>query len=123
MGVVYTNSGAFQPQDGSSITAYGTTNSSWGIAGGLSRLQMGNSRWLFSTMGFVQRNAQQRFYAEMGFGVDDTQGGSNDSGVDDFFQGEGWNLFAQAEFRYVMPIGMGSSGAIHHDTTDNKYLI
>lgn len=123
VGVVYTKSGALQPQDGAFMTAYGTTNESWGVAGGLNRLQMGDSRWIFSTQGIVQRNAQQRFYAEMGFGVDDTQGGSNDSDVDDFFQGEGWNLFTQAEFRYVMPIGMGSSEPIHQYTTDNGILV
>ena len=123
VGAVYTNFGTFQPQDSTFLTAYGTSNSSWGVAAGLSRLQLGDSRWIFSSLGLVQRNAQQRFYAEMGFGVDDTQGGSNDSGVDDYFQGEGWNIFLQAEFRYVLPIGMGVGEPIHHYTTDNGILV
>ena len=45
--------------------------------------------------------------------VGTTPSGSNDSGVDDFFQGEGWNIYAQAEYRYVLPVGMGSGEPIH----------
>lgn len=122
VGVAYSKFGAFQPQANLFLTGYGTTNDSWGIGGALSRLQLGDSRWFVAPVGFVQRNAQQRFYSELGFGIDETQGGSNDSHVSDFFQGEGWNVFAHAEFRYVAPLGMGRGDPVHHYKTNAGVL-
>jgi hypothetical protein len=114
--------GQWQPQDSLVFTAYGTTNKSWGVAGSLRRARFGESRWFVSPMFYVQRNTAQRFYSELGFGVDETQGGSNNSDVNDFFQGRGWNVYGDAEFRYVMPIGLGRDQIIHQFDTDGGIL-
>ena len=121
-GLVHVSNGRWQPQDTLVLTAYGTTNESWGVAGSVRRLRLGESRWTASPLFFVQRNTEQRFYAEGGFGVDGTQGGSNDSDVNDFFQGRGWNAYANVEFRYVLPVGLGREQVTHQYQTEAGIL-
>lgn len=121
-GVVRVKHGQWQPQDTLVLTAYATSNESWGLAATLRHARLGAGRWTVSPLFYLQRNTEQRFYAETGFGVDETQGGSNDSGVDDYFQGKGWNAYAEAEFRYLLPIGLGRSEVVHRYQTDQGLL-
>jgi len=122
IGVARIKHGQWQPQDTLILTAYGTSNESWGLAGTLRRARLGESRWYVSPLFYVQRNTEQRFYGDAGFGVDETPGGNNDSAADAFFQGKGWNAYADAEFRYVLPIGLGRREVIHRYETEEGLL-
>lgn len=122
IGVVRIKEGQWQPQDTSVLTAYGTSNESWGVGGALQRARLGNSRWFVNTLAYVQRNTEQRFYIEAGFRVNGTQRGSNESDEGDFLQGTGWNAYADAEFRYVLPIGLGRTDVVHRYETQGGLL-
>lgn len=121
-GVFYVQEGQFQPQDSVFLTAYVTNNDSFGIAGAWNRARFGESRWFASPLLSAQRNGAQRFYSELGFGVGDTPGGSNESSQDEFLEGSGWDVYTDVTFRYVVPAGLGADDIVHRFETSQGLL-
>lgn len=122
-GVAYYDPQHFESLDSTYATAYYTQNDSWALAGGLSRLRFGDSRWFMQANGMLRYNTRQRFYGDVGVREGDTPSGGNDSDADDFLEGEGWDSWLEAEFRYVLPIGAGRGNAMHTFVTSDGLLV
>jgi hypothetical protein len=122
IGAVYYRKGTFKPHDGFFLTGYGTSNSSFGLFGGMTNLQLSKRLFFNPTIGFMN-NDQQRFYGDFGFEIGGTPpSGSNDSDENDFVFGSGIDSYLHLTFRYVLPIGAGSDPQPHRYTT-NKGLL
>ena len=122
VGLIYFQEGQFQPQDSAVLTGYVTNNDSFGITGAWNRARFGDSRWFASPLLTVRRNQAQRFYSELGFGVGDTPGGSNESSQDEFMEGQGWDVYTDVTFRYVVPVGLGADDIVHRFDTSEGLL-
>lgn len=122
VGAFYYQEGQFQPQDSLFLTAYVTNNDSFGLAGAWNRARFSESRWFVTPGFYARRNRAQRFYSELGFGVDDTQGGNNDSSQEQFFEGRGWDVYGDVEFRYIAPVGLGREDIVHRFDTSEGLL-
>ena len=122
LGAVYVRKGVFQPDDGLFVTAYGTSNSSFGLFGGLTNTRLSERLFFSPTIG-VMINEQQRFYGDLGYNVGDIPSGSNDSDEDDFAFGSGIDTFLHLNFRYVLHIGPDSDEPLHRFTTNDGLLV
>jgi len=122
LGAVYFRKAVFQPQDGLFVTGYGTSNSSFGLFGGLSNLKL-SDRLFFSPLAGIMLNDQQRFYGDLGYDVNGSPSGSNDSDENDFLFGSGIDSYLHLNFRYVLPIGAGAGPQPHSYTTNGGQLV
>ena len=122
VGAVYFRKGIFQPQDGLFLMGYGTSNSSFGLFGGLTNVQLTKRLFFNPTIG-VMINEQQRFYGDFGYDPSTIPSGSNDSDKDDFVFGSGIDVYLHLKFRYVLPIGAGSGPQPHGYTTNKGLLV
>lgn len=122
LGAVYFRKGVFQPHDGFFLTGYGTSNSSFGLFGGMSNLQLSKRLFFNPTIGFMS-NDQQRFYGDFGYELDGMPpSGSNESDEEDFIFGGGIDSYMHLTFRYVLPFGAGAGGQPHRYTTNEGLL-
>jgi len=122
LGAVYYRRGVFQGQDNFFLTGYGTSNSSFGLFGGMTNLQLSKRLFFNPTIGFMS-NDQQRFYGDFGYELGGAPpAGSNDSDENDFVFGSGIDSFLHMTFRYVLPIGAGSDAQPHRYTTSEGLL-
>jgi hypothetical protein len=78
VGAMYLRKGVFQPEDSLFLTGYGTSNSSFGLFGGLTNLQLTKRLFFNPTVG-AMLNEQQRFYGDLGYDANVIPSGSNDS--------------------------------------------
>jgi hypothetical protein len=116
VGAVYYRKGAFQSHDGFFLTGYGTSNTSFGLFGGMTNLQLSKRLFFNPTIGFMS-NDQQRFYGDLGFEIGGAPpSGSNESDENDFVFGSGIDSYLHLTFRYVLPIGAGSDPQPHRYT-------
>jgi len=122
LGAVYYRKSIFQPQDGLFVTGYGTSNSSFGLFGGLLNTRLSERLFFSPTIGFML-NEQQRFYGDLGYDPNEVPSGSNDSEEKDFTFGSGIDSYLHLTFRYVLPIGVGSAEQPHAYTTNNGLLV
>jgi hypothetical protein len=122
LGAVYFRKGVFQPHDGLFVTGYGTSNSSFGLFGGMTNLQLSKRLFFSPTIGFMS-NDQQRFYGDLGYEIGGAPpSGSNGSDEKDFIFGTGIDSYLHLTFRYVLPIGAGSGEQPHRYTTNQGLL-
>ena len=122
LGAVYFRKAVFQPQDGLFLTGYGTSNSSFGLFGGMSNLQLSKRLFFSPTLGFMS-NDQQRFYGDFGYELGGAPpSGSNDSDENDFIFGTGIDSYLHMTFRYVLPIGAAKGSQPHRYTTNEGLL-
>jgi hypothetical protein len=98
IGAVYFRKGVFQPHDALFVTGYGTSNSSFGIFGGLTNVQLAKRLFFSPTIGLMI-NDQQRFYGDFGHDIGNIPWGSNDSDKDDFYFGSGIDSYLHLTFR------------------------
>jgi hypothetical protein len=83
LGAVYYRKGTFQSHDGLFVTGYGTSNSSFGLFGGMTNVQLSKRLFFSPTIGFMS-NDQQRFYGDFGYEIGGAPpSGSNGSGEND----------------------------------------
>ena len=75
LGAVYYRKGIFQPHDGLFVTGYGTSNSSFGLFGGLLNTRLSERLFFSPTIGFMI-NDQQRFYGDLGYDPNEAPSGS-----------------------------------------------
>jgi hypothetical protein len=122
VGAIYFRKGVFQPHDGLFLMGYGTSNSSFGLFGGLTNVQLAKRLFFSPTVGFMN-NDEQRFYGDFGYDPNDIPSGSNDSDQDDFVFGSGIDVYLHLTFRYVLPIGAGSGPQPHSYTTNEGLLV
>ena len=122
VGAMYFRKGVFQPQDGLFLTGYGTSNSSFGLFGGLTNVQLTKRLFFNPTVG-AMLNEQQRFYGDLGYDANVTPSGSNDSDENDFVFGSGIDTYLHLTFRYVLPIGVGSGQQPHNYSTNKGLLV
>jgi hypothetical protein len=122
LGAVWFKKGVGQPDASAFLTGYGTSNSSFGLFGGLNNLRFGE-RLFFSPNIGIMVNDQQRFYGDYGYPVGSIPSGSNDSSEDDFVFGSGIDSFARFTFKYLLPIGAGSDEAPTRYTTEGGLLV
>jgi hypothetical protein len=121
LGAVFFRKSVGQPDSSMFLTGYGTSNSSYGLFGGLSNLKFGERLFFSPTLG-VMLNDQQRFYGDYGYPTGSIPSGSNDSLEDDFVFGSGIDSYAHFTFRYLLPIGAGVEAPTQY-TTDNGLLV
>ena len=122
LGAIYFRKAVFQDNDGLFLTGYGTSNSSFGLFGGMTNLQL-SKRLFFSPMAGFMSNDQQRFYGDFGYVIGGTPpSGSNDSDKDNFVFGSGIDSYLHLTFRYVLPIGAGGGEQPHRYTTNQGLL-
>jgi hypothetical protein len=122
LGAVFFRKAVFQPQDGFFLTGYGTSNSSFGLFGGMTNLRLSKRLFFSPTVGFMD-NDQQRFYGDFGYELGGTPpSGSNESDQDDFVFGGGIDSYLHLTFRYVLPIGAGKGSQPHRYTTNEGVL-
>ena len=121
-GAAYYRRGLFQENDGAFLTGYGTTNSSFGVFGGLRRSQLSSRLFLDVTFGYMS-NDQQRFYGDFGYDINEIPSGSHNSDIEDFLAGSGIDTYFDADFRYVLPIGGASNVQPEQYTTNDGLLV
>jgi hypothetical protein len=118
LGAVYFRKGVFQPHDGLFLTGYGTSNSSFGLFGGMTNVQLSKRLFFSPTIGFMS-NDQQRFYGDFGYELGGAPpSGSNESDENDFIFGSGIDSYLHMTFRYVLPIGAGRGEQPHRYATN-----
>ncbi len=109
-------SGTLQPQATYGWGLMGSSNSSYGAYfGGMNFRTPGTERLFFDPLAGVTRYTAMRSYQDLPLrlGGFDGRAGSNRSDPDDFLEGEGWDVFAEARFRYLLPVGQGAGEPIH----------
>ena len=109
-------SGTLQPQATFGWGILGSTNGSYGAYfGGLNFRMPGTERLFFDPLAGFTRYDAMRSYQDLPFRLDQIDGraGSNESDMEDFIEGKGWDVFAEARFRYLLPIGQGKEETIH----------
>ena len=121
-GAVYYRKGLFQENDGAFLTGYGTTNSSFGVFGGLRRSQLSSRLFLDVTFGYMS-NEEQRFYGDFGYDVNEIPSGSNESVIEDFLAGSGIDSYFDIDLRYVLPIGGASDSQPQEYTIRDGFLV
>lgn len=117
------NIGLFDAASGVFLAGYVTVNGSWGVIGALDQFQLAGSRWFMDPSLVVARNTEQRFYGDLASSIGEVEGGTNDSGPDDFIQGPGWNNFVEVPFNYLIPTGDGRERIVHRYETDRGLLV
>ena len=122
-GAVYFRNNVFSPVDSLFLTGYATSNSSYGLFGGLNNVQLSERLFLSTRLGFMD-NDQQRFYGDFGYEIGGLPpSGGNDSDPDDFVFGTGIDTYLRMDFRYVLPIGAGSQPQPHTYTMNSGLLV
>jgi hypothetical protein len=122
VGAMYFRKGVFQSQDGLFLTGYGTSNSSFGLFGGLTNTQLTERLFFNPTVG-AMLNEEQRFYGDLGYDANTVPSGSNGSDENDFVSGSGVDVYLHLAFRYVLPIGVGSESQPHTYSTNKGLLV
>ena len=117
------NRGLFASESNLFLAGYVTLNKSWGFIGQLHQLRLGKSRWFVDPFAAVARNTSQRFYGDLASPVGEIEGGTNESGPDDFFEGEGWNNLVELPFTWVLPLGHGRDQVVHRYQTEGGILV
>ena len=110
------SSATIQPQATFGWGVLGSSNSSYGAyIGGVNFLIPGTERLFVDPLFGVSRYTEMRSYQDLPNGMDLFPGraGSNESDIDDFIQGEGWDVFGELRFRYLLPMGHGKDDPIH----------
>jgi hypothetical protein len=105
-GVGAASLGVGQPQLGLAGAVFGSTNSSYGFLGSVTRLQIRPVNRLFLDAKIAYLNyTNLQSYVPGNPDFTDERAGSNESTFENFLQTPGRDGFAYLEFRYLLPIG------------------
>ncbi|QQL43826.1 BamA/TamA family outer membrane protein [Sulfuriroseicoccus oceanibius] len=125
-GVASATTGGFnQPQSAYGWGVMGSSNSSYGVYfGGLNFNAPGSKRLFVDPLIGASRYTEMRSYQNIPnqIGPFDTKAGSNESDEEDYLTGKGWDVFVDARFRYLLPIGHGKNTTIHTYSMDNGLI-
>lgn len=105
VGAAAFSAGNFQPQASLFGTAFVTSNESALIAGALSNVRIGDSRFFVDSFLLASHFTDQRFYEDYDRNPAEARAGSNDSDKDDFVRGVSNELTFDFTLKYRLPIG------------------